>query len=774
MTDTLDRLTAALAGRYRIGRELGAGGMATVWLAHDLKHDREVAVKVLHPQLAAVLGSDRFLKEIKTTAHLQHPHILSLHDSGDADGLLFYVMPFVDGESLRHRLGREPQLPIDDAVRITSEVAGALDYAHRHGVIHRDIKPENILLHDGSALVADFGIALAEATGETRLTETGMSLGTPPYMSPEQALGDRQLDARSDIYAVGAMMYEMLTGAPPFTGPSAQAIVAKVITEKPVPPSRLRREVPSHVEDAVLTALQKKPDDRFATAAAFQVALVAGGPASGRLRRRRRTLALGVAAGVAVIAASAVFVGTQRRAAPSIAVLRFVNGNGDSSADAFLSDGIGEEVQGGLAGLPGLVVRGTNSSFHFKDANQSLRVIGDSLDVGTLVVLHIGHFGEALRVTAEMYDVRRDRTIWSAPYTQAMTTDLNAIDDSISLHIIDGLKLKLTPAQRSASRAGRTEDAAAHLLLVRASGYAQRRTPQAMETAVTLYQDAIAQDSNYAEAWAGLAEAQNLRGVFLGEEPTAMFDSARVAIRHALALDPNSADAHKALGFWHIMRDRNLSEADRELMRALELNRNDPETWLFRGWYFLASNQMDSAIRSMRRGEEIDPLAAIIGTRLGGVYYYAGKDTLAEIELKKVLRQAPSYHFARTQLAQIYASENRCQEALQLPLAPEARDPAELSQYRFMDAVCKQPQQAQAYVDSLEAAAASGKYVEGFWLALVWAGLDNNPKMMHWLDEAVRRNEWALFLLRAQPAFRAYRSDPHFQELDRKVFGGGR
>ena len=283
LTGTSPRLAAALAGRYRIERELGAGGMATVWLAHDLKHDRKVAIKVLHPHLAALVGADRFLKEIKTTANLQHPHILALHDSGDADGLLFYVMPFVDGESLRQRLARDKQLPIVAAVRITSEVASALDYAHRQGVIHRDIKPENILLHDGSALVADFGIALAPATGDTRLTETGMSMGTPHYMSPEQALGERALDARSDIYAVGALLYEMLTGAPPFTGVSAQAIVAKVITEKPVPPSRLRREIPAHVEDAVLTALQKEPADRFATAAALQSALV-GDPAP-RVRR---------------------------------------------------------------------------------------------------------------------------------------------------------------------------------------------------------------------------------------------------------------------------------------------------------------------------------------------------------------------------------------------------------------------------------------------------------------------------------------------------------
>ena len=289
--DAATRLAGTLADRYRIERELGAGGMATVYLAEDLKHHRQVALKVLHPHLAAVLGAERFLKEIQTTANLQHPHILPLFDSGDADGLLFYVMPYVDGESLRERITREKRLPVIDAVRITSEVASALDYAHRHGVIHRDIKPENILLHDGRALVADFGIALAPTTGGTRLTEAGMSIGTPEYMSPEQALGERELDARSDIYAVGVMLYEMLTGAPPFTGPSAQAIVAKVITEKPVPPSRLRKEIPAHVEDAVLTALQKDPADRFPTAAALQAAIE--GRATVRRKRHncRRTAA---------------------------------------------------------------------------------------------------------------------------------------------------------------------------------------------------------------------------------------------------------------------------------------------------------------------------------------------------------------------------------------------------------------------------------------------------------------------------------------------------
>ena len=280
MTDAVARLSTALAGRYRLDRELGAGGMATVYLAHDLKHDRQVAIKVLRPELAAVIGAERFLSEIKTTANLQHPHILPLFDSGESDSFLFYVMPYVEGESLRDRVSRDKQLPIADAVRLAREVADGLDYAHRRGVVHRDVKPENILLHDGRALIADFGIALAASKAGDRMTQTGMSLGTPSYMSPEQAMGDREIGPRSDIYALGAMTYEMLVGDPPFTGSTAQAIVAKAMTEKPIPPARLRDTIPPAVEDAVLTALQKLPADRFASAKEFADALTSDVTAS--------------------------------------------------------------------------------------------------------------------------------------------------------------------------------------------------------------------------------------------------------------------------------------------------------------------------------------------------------------------------------------------------------------------------------------------------------------------------------------------------------------
>src|SRR3954466_14821866 len=267
-------LTAALTGRYVIERELGRGGMATVYLARDVKHDRQVALKVLDPELGAVLGAERFLSEIRVTAHLQHPNLLPLFDSGEVEGLLFYVMPFVEGESLRAKLDREKQLPVDDAVHVATAIASALDYAHRHGVIHRDLKPENILLHDGQPLIADFGIALAVSNaGGTRVTQTGLSLGTPQYMSPEQATGDRAIDGRTDIYSLGAVLYEMLSGDPPHVGSTAQAVIARLLTEKPRPIRATRDTVAPHVDHAIERALAKLPADRWPSAQEFARAL---------------------------------------------------------------------------------------------------------------------------------------------------------------------------------------------------------------------------------------------------------------------------------------------------------------------------------------------------------------------------------------------------------------------------------------------------------------------------------------------------------------------
>jgi eukaryotic-like serine/threonine-protein kinase len=345
----ISSLAAALTDRYRLERELGAGGMATVYLAEDVRHHRKVAIKVLHPELSAVLGPDRFLKEIELTASLQHPHILPLFDSGSEDGKLWYAMPFIDGETLRARLARENQLPIADAVRIATEAADALDYAHRRGVVHRDIKPENILLHDGHALVADFGIALAvEQAGGSRMTQTGLSLGTPAYMAPEQAMGARSVDARADIYALGAVTYEMLAGEPPFTGPNAQAILAQVITAEPRSLALQRKSVPASIDAAVRTALEKLPADRFASAKEFADALARPAesvrvPAADPAGRRRRPSWWALAAMGAVLvatSAAAFLLGTRRRPTTEQVSFRQVTFTGQAIATArFAPDG---------------------------------------------------------------------------------------------------------------------------------------------------------------------------------------------------------------------------------------------------------------------------------------------------------------------------------------------------------------------------------------------------------------------------------------------------
>src|SRR6201997_5210302 len=350
MTDPA-RLTAALAGRYALERELGAGGMATVYLARDVKHDRDVALKVLRPELAAVLGAERFLQEIRISARLDHPHILTLIDSGTVEGFLYYVLPFVRGESLRDKLNREKQLGIEEALTITKQVASALDYAHRQGVVHRDIKPENILIQEGEAVVADFGIALAvREAGGPRLTESGLSLGTPQYMSPEQATGDRALDARTDVYSLAAVVYEMLTGEPPHTGATAQAVIAKLLTERPTRIRTVRDTVPHGVDSAVAKALAKVPADRFGSAAEFASALLAPGAAPGG-RRRRGAVVGALAGGVALVALVVLWRPWRHpaRAAPpvsdvaSVAVLPFENLSGNPN-DRYLSDGMTEEV----------------------------------------------------------------------------------------------------------------------------------------------------------------------------------------------------------------------------------------------------------------------------------------------------------------------------------------------------------------------------------------------------------------------------------------------
>ena len=767
-----DRLSAALRGRYRVERAIGAGGMASVFLAEDLRHHRKVAIKVLRPELAAALGAGRFLQEIRLTANLQHPHILPLFDSGEADGLLFYVMPYVEGETLRDRLERERRLPVADAVRITREVAAALDYAHRRGIIHRDIKPANILLHDGSALVADFGIALAAGAADDRITSTGISLGTPHYMSPEQALGRDAVDLRSDIYALGATLHEMLTGAPPFDAPTPQALIARVITEKPTPAARIRPDVPADVSAAVLTALQKDPAARFPSAAAFASALESSAPSS---RRRARTwLAAGVVAVVAALAGAG-FLAYSRRpgaaAAPPaprrIAVIPFRNAGGDTG-DASFSEGLTLEINDALSRLPGLTIV-VASSARYRGEGVDIGAAGRELSVDAVLTGFVDTADSLVRVRVQLEDVRTHALRWSARYDRTRK-DLYMLEDTLSLAIAEDLRLATTSGAQRAAHGRRTTVPEAHALLVQARGNAETRSAAGLATAISLFTAAIGLDSNYAEAWAGRATAENLSAVYGFDSADRMFAAAKADAQRALAIDSSVADAHTTLGFLAVFRDRDWATAATEFSRSVALDSTAASTRLFRSWYYVAVDQMDSAVASARIAVRLDPVATIYDTRLGTVLYLAGDPGAAESSLLNAIRKDSANALAHRQLAEIYAVQHRCDDAMK-EVAREPDLPDESGSLATAAALCGDTATARKWITGRAARMRSGQPVDAFWSATVCAVLRDEAGTFQWLDAAVRQHFGLVFMLRRHPAFRNYRDDPRFKAAMRRVYG---
>jgi serine/threonine-protein kinase len=471
MTEPLDRLKTALADRYTIEREIGSGGMATVYLAEDVKHHRPVALKVLKSELAAVLGPERFLREIEISARLTHPHVLPLLDSGDAAGTLFYVMPYVEGETLRDRLDREKQLPVDDALQISREVADALSYAHSHGVIHRDIKPENILLESGHAVVADFGIARAiDQAGGEKLTATGLAVGTPAYMSPEQATGSRELDGRSDLYSLGCVLYEMLAGQPPFTGPTVESMVHQHLTAAPPNVTAIRPSVPGWVVTALERSLAKTPADRFNPVAQFGEAIAprmsATGEAAAPPRREpprtswRRWVVIGALAVVVLIVATLVV----RRVGPSrgpehprtaIAVLPLQNLSADGP-HAYFAGGLHDELLTQLFKVAALRVISRTSVMEYAERTKSLREIADELDVGTIVEGSVQVLGNRLRVSVQLIDAATDEHLWADRYDRTLD-DAFAIQSEVARQVVAAVGAALTETEATAVAASPTE-----------------------------------------------------------------------------------------------------------------------------------------------------------------------------------------------------------------------------------------------------------------------------------------------------------------------------
>ncbi len=550
LPDNYSRFRSALSKRYRLERELGRGGMATVFLAQDLRHHRPVAVKVLHPHLAENLGPDRFLREIQIAARLQHPHILSVHDSGEAAGHLWFTMPFVEGESLRDRLNRDKQLPVEDAVRIAREVAEALDYAHRHGVVHRDVKPENILLTEGYALVADFGIARALSGGEQQLTGTGIAIGTPAYMSPEQASGTRELDARTDVYALGCVLYEMLAGRTPFVGPTAQAIIAQCFTDPPPPLRGLRDGVPEWAEQAVMKALVKEPADRFATAAQFSQALK---PPGGVTTPPDATPAL--AAQV-------------EPTAKSIAVLPFVNMSADPENEYF-SDGIAEEIINALTKIQALRVAARTSAFAFKAKNLDIRKVGEQLSVGTVLEGSVRKAGNRLRVTAQLVNVADGYHLWSERYDRELE-DVFAIQDEIAGNIVKALRVVLSEEEKRAIEKAPTDNVQAYDYYLRGRQFFHQFRRTGIQFARRMFERAIEIDPKYALAYSGVADCCSFLFMYW-DGSKANLDSAESTSRKALELNPELAEARASRGF-ALSLSRQYAEARREFETALRLN----------------------------------------------------------------------------------------------------------------------------------------------------------------------------------------------------------
>jgi serine/threonine protein kinase len=763
---------AALADRYRLERDLGEGGMASVYLARDVRHDRNVAIKVLRPELAEAIGADRFLAEIRTTAGLNHPHILPLFDSGAADGSLFYVMPVVEGESLRQRLDRDGALSVGDAVRIASEVASALDHAHRRGVIHRDVKPENILLQDGKALVADFGIALAPGDGATRLTQTGVTMGTPQYMSPEQMLGDRALDARTDIYAVGVLLYESLTGTTPFRGLTTHAIAAKVLTERPPPPSRHRRDVPQHIDAVVMTAIERDPQRRFDSAAALQTALAT--PDRINVPDRRLRVVLGVSAAVALLAGGYAVArrptSTTASSKHSIAALpfRFENFGGDSSRIAALADNIPQQILDGLGGLPDVIVRVMPHDPRFRNVTNP-NTVAPELDADIIVMGDVALAGDSIRITIRPYDVRSKRVLTSIPFVSSERNVL-ALEETISRSVAARLQIaQQAPMLAGDSRRARAVNQAAFNELIRAQWYVESRQCPALDSAIARYTAATRIDSTYAEAWAGLAQAHNLRGAFYCEAPTTAFAPARRAVEVALRLDSSSAAAHTARGFLTLFGDWNPTLSAEEFRRSVQLDSMRSETWLYRSWYYAAVNQLDSARWSMRRAKELDPTSSIIRTRVGSVLWMSDSLFAARDEIEEVLRHEPRFVPAIVQIAPLYAVLKQCDRVREILRTEPALVERGWGDLGFSEARCGGASLARKMIARMETGRARGEFEAAFETAKVYAGLGDTVKVYASLNNALTEHDWQLIHLAWDPDFAAYRASPTFQSILRRV-----
>jgi serine/threonine-protein kinase len=707
--------------------------MATVYLAQDLKHDRQVALKVMRPELSAILGGERFLREIRIAAKLNHPHILPLHDSGEADSFLYYVMPHIDGESLRQRLSRETQLSIDVALRITEEVASALDYAHRHDVIHRDIKPENILLHEGEAVVADFGIALAvRAAGGERLTETGLSLGTPAYMSPEQVVGEQQLDGRADIYSLACVLYEMLVGEPPFTGPNPQAVLARHMAATVPSITTVRSAVPQPVAAAIEKALGKAPADRYESASAFCAAL---------------------------------FATEAQPEQKSIAVLPFANMSADPENEYF-SDGISEEIINALTKLRDLRVAARTSSFTFKGKTADIKEVGSKLQVATVLEGSVRKAGNRLRITAQLINVADGYHLWSERYDRELD-DVFAIQDEIAGAVVEQLKVSLLGAPEAGARAGHTDDLEAYELYLRGRYSLKQRGP-GVQKALEYFQQAVERDPEYALAHAGMAQAYAVIGATWGKKRHDAFPRGKAATLRALELDPQLALAHACLGYIAFWYDWDWALAERELLRAIELDPQEADAHFSYGFYLgYIKGDWDAAIQRLRHARALDPLSVVALAQVGAALIQCGRPEEGLVELERALEVAPESSAVHWYRGMAYRRLSRYEEAtvaLERAISLSGGQLFALGDLAVTHVKAGRLDQAQAILDE-------GVLCEEqpLYAAIVYGAMGNSDAAFEMLDRAYEQRDGLLPMRMWQQDVQLNWDDPRHQDLMRRL-----
>ena len=740
-------IASALADRYTVERELGRGGMATVYLAEEKKHGRKVAIKVLRPEITAALGTERFLREIGIAAQLSHPHIVPLIDSGEAAGLLYYVQPHVTGGSLRERLDAERRLPIKDALRIAQEVGAGLDFAHRKGFVHRDVKPENILFADGHAMLADFGVARAccDAEGKTPrravVTEVGFAVGTPEYMSPEQASGEVDLGTASDMYSLACVIYEMLTGEPPFTAPNPRALMAKHVTERVRPARGMRPEIPVAVEQALAQALEKDPAQRFESTADFVAALV----------RADSSAAL------------------RPLVTRSIAVLPFVNASPDAENE-YLSDGITDELIDALAKISGLRVSSRMSVFALKGKPLDVRAVGALLGAPVVLEGTVRKAGDRLRITAQLTSTEDGRLLWSQRYDRQLV-DVFEIQDEIAGTIVSTLRATMFTELSEHVPRRYTENINAYGLYLKGRYAWNKRTHEGVAEAIGYFEQAIAEDPSYAPAYAGLADSYALDVDYRSIPVAEAYARAKEYARKALALDESVPSAHASLAWSLFIYDWNWAEAEREFRRAIELNPRYGSAHQWYGFLLSSRGQHDAALLEGHTALELDP-ASVSGRRsVGWMCFYARRYDQALDHLARAIEMNPMAVESCRILGSVLElagksseAERVLRDAVSLPGA-DAYTKATLG---WVLARAGKRAEAGTILGELEALGRAG-YVSPAALAILHIGFGNTDLALDLAEQAYHDRRGWLVYFKVNPMLDPLRDSPRFQALVAKL-----